>query len=96
MALPRALVYEPDYIIFDEPVSGLGLYFEKIMYYITRIVETASATLITITHELKDIRTIANQVLFLNEGRVIFNGKTNDLSQSPNPLLQNIYNEYPQ
>jgi ABC-type transporter Mla maintaining outer membrane lipid asymmetry ATPase subunit MlaF len=58
------------------------------MYYITRIVETASATLITITHELKDIRTIANQVLFLNEGRVIFNGKTSDLYQSHNPLVQ--------
>ena len=50
--------------------------------------ETASATLITITHELKDIRTIANQVLFLNEGRVIFNGKTSDLYQSLNPLVQ--------
>ncbi len=88
MALPRALVYEPDYIIFDEPVSGLGLYFEKIMYYITRIVDTASATLITITHELKDIQTIGNQILFLDAGRVVYNGKTSDLSQSPNPLLQ--------
>ena len=89
IGIARALVYEPDYIIFDEPVSGLDpITSKEIMFYITRIVETASATLITITHELKDIQTIGNQILFLDAGRVVFNGKTNDLSQSPDPLLQ--------
>ncbi|HQC32059.1 MAG TPA: ATP-binding cassette domain-containing protein [Candidatus Cloacimonas sp.] len=89
IGIARALVYEPDYIIFDEPVSGLDpITSREIMFYITRIVETASATLITITHELKDIQTIGNQILFLDAGRVVFNGKTNDLSQSPDPLLQ--------
>ena len=89
IGIARALVYEPDYIIFDEPVSGLDpITSREIMFYITRIVETASATLITITHELKDIQTIGNQILFLDAGRVVFNGKTSDLSQSLNPLLQ--------
>ena len=58
------------------------------MYYITRIVETASATLITITHELKDIDTIANQVLFLDNGKVIFSGNLKELYKAENPFVQ--------
>ena len=89
IGIARALVYQPDYIIFDEPVSGLDpITSREIMYYITRIVETASATLITITHELKDIDTIANQVLFLDNGKVIFSGNLKELYKAENPFVQ--------
>ncbi|MBP9036799.1 MAG: ATP-binding cassette domain-containing protein, partial [Candidatus Cloacimonas sp.] len=89
ISIARALVYDPDYIIFDEPVSGLDpITSREIMYYITRIVETASATLITITHELKNIDAIGNQILFLNEGKVIFSGSVKQLYNSTDSFVQ--------
>ena len=89
ISIARALVYDPDYIIFDEPVSGLDpITSREIMFYITRIVETASATLITITHELKNIDAVGNQILFLNEGKVIFNGSVKELYNSTDSFVQ--------
>ncbi|MEN6444550.1 MAG: ATP-binding cassette domain-containing protein [Candidatus Cloacimonas sp.] len=89
IGIARALVYDPDYIIFDEPVSGLDpITAREIMFYISRIVDTASATLITITHALKDIESIGNRVLFLNEGKVIFNGSINELYSSTNGFIR--------
>jgi len=51
-------------------------------------VETASATLITITHELKNIDAIGNQILFLNEGKVIFSGSVKQLYNSTDSFVQ--------
>jgi phospholipid/cholesterol/gamma-HCH transport system ATP-binding protein len=88
IGIARALVYNPEYIIFDEPVSGLDpITADEILYYISRIIETAEATLITITHQIESISRIGNQVLFIDDGEVIYSGSVKGLLNTSNEFI---------
>jgi phospholipid/cholesterol/gamma-HCH transport system ATP-binding protein len=83
VGIARALVYDPRYIIFDEPVSGLDpITASEVLYYITRIIESRTATTITITHEVRGLDRIGDRVLFLEEGRQLFYGPLLQLLES--------------
>lgn len=89
VGIARALVYDPRYIIFDEPVSGLDpITAAEIIYYITRIISSGRATTITITHDTRDLEAIGDQVLFLDEGRVLHYGPLAQLWQTGDPLIR--------
>ncbi|MDD4309443.1 MAG: ATP-binding cassette domain-containing protein [Candidatus Cloacimonetes bacterium] len=89
IGIARALVYDPDYIIFDEPVSGLDpITAKEILYYIAKIIATAKSTVITITHEVSSLSLIGDRVLFLDTGKVIFEGGIAELQQSKDSFLQ--------
>jgi len=89
IGIARALVYDPEYIVFDEPVSGLDpITSDEVLYYISRIIETAEATLITITHQIESMGRVGNQVLFIDEGHVIYYGAVSDLSKTSNEYIQ--------
>ena len=87
IGIARALVYEPQWIIFDEPVSGLDpMTSREILFYMAKIIREKQITSITITHDLRDLEAIGNRVLFLKDGQCLFFGgidelyKSNDLS----------------
>lgn len=89
VGIARALVYDPEYIVFDEPVSGLDpITASEVMYYIAKIADHSTATLITITHEMRNLESIGDQVLFLDEGKVIFYGPIGDMKASPDEFIQ--------
>jgi phospholipid/cholesterol/gamma-HCH transport system ATP-binding protein len=89
VGIARALVYDPRYIIFDEPVSGLDpITAGEIIYYITQIIASERATTITITHDTRDLEAIGDQVLFLDEGRVLYYGPLAVLRQAEEPLIR--------
>lgn len=89
VGIARALVYDPRYIIFDEPVSGLDpITAGEIIYYITQIIASERATTITITHDTHDLEAIGDQVLFLDEGRVLYYGPLAVLRQAEEPLIR--------
>ena len=89
IGIARALVYEPDYIVFDEPVSGLDpITAGEIIYYISQIADTAQATLITITHEVRNLEQICNHLLFLDSGKLLFYGSLEELKSSSNDFIR--------
>ncbi len=89
IGIARALVYEPDYIVFDEPVSGLDpITAREIQYYIAQIADSSRATLITITHEMRGLDRICDLVLFLDQGKQVFFGKLDELYSSDNEFIR--------
>lgn len=89
VGIARALVYDPDYIVFDEPISGLDpITASEVMYYIARIADHSSATLLTITHELKNMESIGDQVLFMDDGKQVFFGTIGDFRNSNNAYIR--------
>ncbi len=89
IGIARALAYNPKYIVFDEPVSGLDpITSDEILYYIAKIISNRSATVITITHDISNLSKICNDVLFIDAGRVIFAGRLSDWTKSNNDLVR--------
>ena len=93
VGIARALAYEPRYIIFDEPISGLDpITASEILYYITQIIEQGEVTTITITHDISNIHQLGDRVLFLEQGKQLYYGNLEGLYASQDPIIQKFLN----
>ena len=88
VALARAIAPGPDILFFDEPTTGLDpIRADVIDRLITHVVEELGTTAITITHDLASARKIAHRVAMLHEGRIIWQGATEELDRSDHPIV---------
>lgn len=78
VAIARTLMMEPDIILFDEPTSALDP--EMVNEVLNMISQLASSkiTMIIVSHEMSFIKKCANKVLFLENGKIEFDGTVND------------------
>ena len=73
--LARAIALDPPIVFFDEPSAGLDpIMAAGLDELILDMKELLGITLIIVTHELQSIRTVADRVLMLDKGVVIFDG----------------------
>ncbi|MGN1311838.1 MAG: amino acid ABC transporter ATP-binding protein, partial [Bacilli bacterium] len=78
VAIIRTLIMEPDIILFDEPTSALDPEMVgEVLELIKKVADTGK-TMIIVSHEMNFVKKIANRVLFLDEGKIMFDGKTKD------------------
>jgi len=85
----RAIVNDPEIILFDEPTTGL----DPIMIHIIRttikaIQERLKAACVIVSHDLDSVFAISDEVAFLFEGVIIESGSTQHVRRSPNPIVQ--------
>ena len=93
VAIARAIIDEPEILIFDEPTSGLDpVTGNKINSLIIDNVKRLGSTSITITHDLSSINKIANKVAMINEGKIIWHGEKENLQKSKNKTLNEFIN----
>ena len=91
-ALARALVLEPEIMIYDEPTTGLDpVSVRTVSELIVRLRDEKDITSLTITHDLECARIIADDVHFLHSGRIIEHGSLDDLRSSSIPELRNFF-----
>lgn len=92
IGIARALVYQPDYLIFDEPVSGLDpITADETLYYMTQIIKNNSATMITITHDISTIGKLGQKVLFINNGEQLCYDNYSNLVNSDNDIIRRYF-----
>lgn len=78
-----ALSYESKILILDEPTSGLDPSSRyQIMDLIQEYVETGERTVLFSTHITSDLEQIADYILFILKGRIIYSGSKDDLLES--------------
>ena len=93
VAIARAIIDEPEILIFDEPTSGLDpVTGNKINSLIIDNVKRLGSTSITITHDLSSLNKIATKVAMINEGKIIWYGEKQDLKKSKNKTLNEFIN----
>jgi len=82
--LARALVYEPDVLLLDEPLTGLdrGLRRE-IRTEIGRIHEETNVTTVYVTHDQAEALTLSDRIAVLNEGAAVAVGTPETLYEQP-------------
>jgi phospholipid/cholesterol/gamma-HCH transport system ATP-binding protein len=86
--LARAIVLEPELILYDEPTTGLDpLTASSIAELILELQTRLGIASIVVTHDLPTAFTVADRAIILNEGLVIYDGKIEDLESSNDPFL---------
>lgn len=78
VAIVRALMMEPDLMLFDEPTSALDPEMIKEVLDAMRRLSDMGMTMIIVTHEMNFAREVASRVCFLENAKIRVDAKTND------------------
>jgi phospholipid/cholesterol/gamma-HCH transport system ATP-binding protein len=85
----RAIVNEPEIIMFDEPTTGLDPIMNHIITTTIKNIQLQlKATCLVISHDLPSVFSIADELALLFEGTIIEYGPVSQVRQSPNPIVQ--------
>jgi phospholipid/cholesterol/gamma-HCH transport system ATP-binding protein len=81
VALARALVTDPEIVLFDEPTTGLDPIRKKAVHQmISDYQRKFGFTGVVISHDIPDIFDISQRIAMLNEGRIIFEGSRDEIA----------------
>ena len=85
VSFARAIVTEPQTILYDEPTSGLDPISSTLIEdYIVRLKEETKAASIVVTHQMSTIQRTADRVIMLYQGKVVFEGTPKEMLSSDN------------
>ena len=89
VGLARALITDPDYIIYDEPTTGLDpIMSDSIDGLIKDLTDKLNATSIVVTHDMYSVKNVANQVAMMHEGKIHFTGTPAELISSNDKIIK--------
>lgn len=85
VSFARAIVTEPQTILYDEPTSGLDPISSTLIEdYIVRLKQETKASSIVVTHQMSTIQRTADRVIMLYLGKVVYEGTPKDMLSSTN------------
>ena len=89
VGIARAIVMNPKYLFCDEPNSGLDpLTSIKIDELIKEITEEYGTTTVIITHDMNSVLSIGDYIMFLYQGKKIWEGNSNTILETTVPELE--------
>ena len=92
IGLARAVVLQPEIILYDEPTTGLDpISVRTVSELIVRLRDERGITSIAITHDLLCAEIIADQAFFLADGRIVEKGTLENLRQSEVPQVREFF-----
>jgi ABC-2 type transport system ATP-binding protein len=78
----QALLHDPEVLILDEPTAGLD---PNQIFEVRKMIRELgqTKTILLSTHILQEVEAMCNRVIFINEGRVVFDGTPHELAPDP-------------
>lgn len=76
VAIARALAMEPQFLLFDEPTSALDPELEGEVLKVLKDLAVEGKSMIIVTHNLNFAREVADRILFLEHGEIVYDGET--------------------
>ena len=94
IAIVRALVMNPDVILFDEPTSALDPEMVGEVLSLMKELAQGGLTMVVVTHEIGFAREVASRVLFMDKGKIVEEGPPDRVIDRPaNPRLQEFFSK---
>lgn len=91
-ALARAIVMDPPILFCDEPGAGLDpVSLESLDELILNLKNKLGMSILMVTHEVSSILRVANKIVFLDSGAVVFEGPLSDALHSDQPAVQEFF-----
>ena len=92
VALARALVANPEVVLFDEPTTGLDpIMIENVDAMIALAKEQYRITSVIISHDMASTRRLADRIHFLHDGKIVFVGDYDELIASQLPAIRSFF-----
>ncbi|AEH37567.1 ABC transporter ATP-binding protein [Halopiger xanaduensis] len=91
VAIARALVNDPDVLIFDEPASGLDPLTTNYIIEFTRELSEQGKTIVFSAHNLYHVESICDRVAVMNDGRIIARGSVDEIRDEHGGTEYHVY-----
>ncbi|HXI70895.1 MAG TPA: ABC transporter ATP-binding protein [Verrucomicrobiae bacterium] len=89
VGLARAIIYEPQIVLYDEPTTGLDpIVSDSIDKLMIRVRDHLKVTSIVVTHDMRSARRVGNRVLMLHEKRIYASAAPEDFFTSADPVVR--------
>ncbi len=87
--LARAIAMQPDYILYDEPTTGLDpITADAINELIIKLQDELKVTSIVVTHDMASAFKIADRIAMLHGGKIVYADRTDDFRRTDNKLVR--------
>ena len=83
VAIARALAMEPEIMLFDEPTSALDPELVGEVLNVMKELAQTGMTMVVVTHEMGFAREVANQVIFMDGGKIVEEGTPDEIFGNP-------------
>lgn len=89
VALARSIILDPKLMLYDEPFTGLDpISLEVIAMLIKKLTKALNQTVVIVTHDIQTALKVADRIIFLYNGSIIFNGTIKEILESENPQVK--------
>jgi sodium transport system ATP-binding protein len=97
-SIVRTLIHDPDLIVLDEPTTGVDVTGQSVIIDLIRTIKDSGKTLIFSTHQLNEVRDIADHIVVMKAGEKIFDGDNDafqalDSSKNFTEIFMELVNE---
>jgi phospholipid/cholesterol/gamma-HCH transport system ATP-binding protein len=89
VGLARSIAYEPDYILYDEPTTGLDpIMSDVINELIISLQKQLNVTSVVVTHDMASAYKISTRMAMLYQGKIVAIGTPSEIRNTTNPLVK--------
>jgi phospholipid/cholesterol/gamma-HCH transport system ATP-binding protein len=89
VGLARAIIYEPQILLYDEPTTGLDpIVSDSIDQLILRVRDRLKVTTVVVTHDMRTARRVGQRVLMLHNKKIYANGTADQIFNSSDPVVR--------
>jgi phospholipid/cholesterol/gamma-HCH transport system ATP-binding protein len=89
VGLARAIIYQPQIVLYDEPTTGLDpIVSDSIDHLILRVRDRLDVTTVVVTHDMRSARRLGQRILMLHDRRIYAAGTPDEVFDSKDPVVR--------